>query len=206
MIRADEIRYGNKILSAFGQVETVRMILGHEGYQERADVHEIYKHLIGVEENGNSYNLAEIKPVPLNIEWLIKFGFLPVPNKDNIYRNDKYQIAFGENTNSIFYVKTDFDGTVSYVYLNGQLYFVHQLQNLLSSLENKNFTIKAEEKKYMVTYQKRVMDCDNELFEIKSQEGLDIFRAELKNHPFIHDVMVYRINGGTKIETKNDLK
>lgn len=73
MIPVAQLRAGNYIKGNTG-TETVRMIMGHEGYKNREDVHEIYKHLIGVEENRNQYNLAEVFPIPLTEEWLLKLG------------------------------------------------------------------------------------------------------------------------------------
>jgi hypothetical protein len=73
-MKVEELKIGNRVKSCHGYIETIRMILGHEGYKDKEDVHEIYKHLIGVEENGNQYNLAEIKPVLLTDEWLLRAG------------------------------------------------------------------------------------------------------------------------------------
>lgn len=73
MIEAEKLRVGNKILSAFDKIETVRAIHGHEGFKHRKDVHKIYKYLVMVEENLNQYNLAEIKPIEVTAHLLREF-------------------------------------------------------------------------------------------------------------------------------------
>ena len=128
MIPARELRPNNLIMSIFDKVETVRMILGHEGYRDRADIHEIYKHLIGVEENRNQYNLAEIKPILFTDEWKLKLGFNLKQNNGGyrIYGFGPFEID-SENTVSYKSPVREFKGIA-------HIPHIHQFQNLYAAL------------------------------------------------------------------------
>lgn len=121
-MKASELRIGNLVKGNTG-TETIRMILGHVGYKNDPSIHEIYKHLIGVEENGNQYNLAEIEPIPLTEEWLTRFGFWTVKGWDGYEGFIKYGVELESNTNVPFRN-----------YLDNEVKHVHQLQNLYFAL------------------------------------------------------------------------
>lgn len=135
MIEAKELRVGNKILSIFDKVETVRMILGHEGSEEYPKQ---YKHLIGVEENGNQYNLAEIKPIPLTEEWLLKFGFVQGEYKLWLsIPQIKSEIHFDKFRGSL--VCQIYSSTGSLI--PKDIKYIHQLQNLYFALTGEELEI-----------------------------------------------------------------
>jgi len=145
-MKANELRIGNLILSSFDRVETVRMILGHEGYKDRADVHEIYKHLIGVEENRNQYNLAEIKPIPLTEDWLLSFGFASSFSSDpqetpasKSFRLNYFMLFMPNEENQRFIIDIP---NVEIFYIKS----VHQLQNLYFALTQTELTLTPPKK------------------------------------------------------------
>lgn len=132
MIKANELRVGNLIKGNTGP-ETVRMILGHEGYRDNPEIHVIYKHLIGVEENMNQYNLAEINPLPITVDWLMKFGFLVDVKKAYIVHNE---------IGNIFQLNRVGD-TFEFTWGGITVKSVHHLQNLYFNLINKELKLIA---------------------------------------------------------------
>lgn len=160
-IKARELKIGNNIIGNTG-VETVRMILGHEGYKDRADVHEIYKHLIGVEENRNQYNLAEIKPIPLTEERMEQLGFeLLFPCGKNAGNRVATYPILGENSgwhifpfnlnrsihDSWRLCPLDYSETLinrsGLAFTIHDIKFVHQLQNLFYDITGKELVLTA---------------------------------------------------------------
>lgn len=137
-MKAQELRVGNFILGNTG-VECVRMILGHEGYKNNPEIHEIYKHLIGVEENGNSYNLGEIKPIPLTEEWPLRF--------DNITpHRGWYSFSYGGGNGNVgvIIIRIESYGIfiepcAGYRKLIGT---VHAFQNFIFALTGEELTLK----------------------------------------------------------------
>ena len=133
MIKANELRIGNKILSIFDKIETVMVIAGHEGYKERKEIHEIHKHYINVEENKNTYNLAEIKPIPITEECLLEFGF----KKSS--KTVDFELLYKGWT-----IEFDIFNEIVDCYLENigiDILFVHQLQNLYFVLTGKELKI-----------------------------------------------------------------
>lgn len=78
----------------------------------------------------NTFPINDIEPIPLTEEWLLKFGF----RKDGVYFDDDNIVLIRQRgTNNQF--KLD--------YQKSQIIeFVHQLQNLYSSLIGQELTIK----------------------------------------------------------------
>jgi hypothetical protein len=141
MIKAMELRSGNKIRSIFGRTETVRMILGHETYKDRKDIHEIYKHVIGVEENGNQYNLGEINPVPWSLSlqklvWPFEYGIGPL----RMINNEKVYWQVNWDGASLIYKHQEEDAILRLPQITGlhvfqnQFFFLTQQEALLPDL------------------------------------------------------------------------
>lgn len=96
---------------------------------------------------------ACLQPIPLTKEWLLKFGlFKLIDNRDKWYCEDKGVFSFhGKIHSSDYFISTnDFkifhlciatidDGMESWEYLT-ELKYVHQLQNLVHALTNKELT------------------------------------------------------------------
>lgn len=135
MIPANELRIGNKILSCFDRIETVRFILGHEGYKERTDVNVIYKHLIGVEECGNQYNLGEIKPVEITDARLLTAGFTQSHNKFSFYRTSEW-FYIKKYNNPLYVLVMDEDRE-----LEIELKSFHQIQNIFFAIQQKELPL-----------------------------------------------------------------
>lgn len=78
-----------------------------------------------------------LNPIPLNEEWLLKFGFTKKENRQYWYKEDSMlrfalldgclHCSIGDDENGVLY---------------NRLYFVHQLQNLFYAINNKELTIK----------------------------------------------------------------
>lgn len=134
-IPATELTVGCSVIGNTG-VETVRSIHGHEGYRDREDVHVIYKHLIGVEENGNQYNLAEIKPVSISEEMMENLGF----QKD--FQNDYMKPWRG----IMFYFRlSDFTLRIGYgskAKIKGGLVSLHKLQQVWLAITDEQLNYK----------------------------------------------------------------
>ena len=113
------------------------MILGYEGNPE---VHEIYKHLIGVEENVNQYNLAEINPIPLTEELILNLGFDKKKNKEGIFEKSRLRLYLG---NGCLCYLIDEDNESGYYIPNGGIKFVHELQNLYFTMTGEELQLKA---------------------------------------------------------------
>ena len=137
MFKAKSLRVGNFIKGNTG-TETVRMILGYEGNPE---VHEIYKHLIGVEENRNSYNLAEINPIPLTEEWILRLGFEKKKKKSGIFEKARLRLGLG---NGCLCYLIDEDNENGYYIPNCGIKFVHELQNLYFTFTGEELQLKAQ--------------------------------------------------------------
>lgn len=75
-----------------------------------------------------------VKPIPLTEEWLLKFGFDKKFNKDKITIIPKGRLGY-ENGRTYFN---------SWVILEKQPDFVHQLQNLYFALTGEELTFKSE--------------------------------------------------------------
>lgn len=75
------------------------------------------------------FQIEDIKPIPLNEEWLLKFGFV----KDKLTNFDWYKDDFEIHLPNYFKWK---DSNLN------KIKHVHQIQNLYYALTNKELTIK----------------------------------------------------------------
>lgn len=85
---------------------------------------------------------GRVDPIPLTPEVLEAAGFLAVPEKEGIYQtaDGAYQIAhFHFGRNAVFYIR--YDHLRGYCYVSGQIYFLHQLQNLYYAVEGAELTV-----------------------------------------------------------------
>lgn len=75
-------------------------------------------------DNYEGLNYGFIEPIPLNEEWLLKFGFEIVNGWDDYkgYKKDEVEI------------ETDFNNQEFSNYINKKVQYVHQLQNLYFAL------------------------------------------------------------------------
>jgi len=148
MIKASELRIGNKFLSSFGNIETVCSIIENTNkgkikvwHDAPANVahfvsenhREMYSHLILCWENGNQYKPFEIKGIRLTEEKIIKYGFSFLKRKSGtqgVYTNGKMNLCISNNSN---------------VYrANILLPYVHTLQNLYFALTTQELNANNE--------------------------------------------------------------
>lgn len=141
MIRAQELRIGNKFKSIFGNTETVLSIIDNTDkgkikvcadcsddvpHYKSENHREAYSHLILCYENGNQYKPCEISGEPLTEEWLLNMGF----EKD---ANSHWEGSFlsPEFSGSRIRLLKNKDGFVHLTsYKQIELPCVHSLQNL----------------------------------------------------------------------------
>ena len=145
MVKAIELRVGNKFKSCFGQVQTVLSIIDNtdkgrikvlppEEYKEgvigfASEHHKAqYSHLILCEENGNQYKPCEIEGEPLTSEWLDRFGFTNEPF-NSLYigkkvNNQYFTLYTEDKINYYFFYESDG------VKMKRKVEYVHRLQNI----------------------------------------------------------------------------
>lgn len=118
MIDAKSLRLGNIVLIN-GKTIALDGI-----YPDMVVFGNIASHIVRIE---------DVQPIELSPSILEKCGFYEVPNKFDIFRtkDDYFQISFGGKNNSLFYIKYQPN---EYCYIYGNLYYLHQLQNLMHSL------------------------------------------------------------------------
>jgi hypothetical protein len=124
VIIVNELRIGN-LLDYFGCTTKVYSIKKDNQYYISAKMF-----------NTDYYNVIDaFKPIKLTEEWLLKFGFYVVSEKENLEKKwiKDYEIK-GEIIFSIDYNQTDdiftFDFGIGYGWNTKSLKFVHELQNL----------------------------------------------------------------------------
>lgn len=148
MLRASELRVGNKFKSCFGNVQTVLSIIDNTDKGRikvcadcpddvphfKSEQHRLmYSHLILCEENGNQYKPCEIEGEPLTEEWLVRFGWFKEGNIGVYYHKDfNYQIFASPDNKYFLLVATN---------KNIELKYVHKLQNLIFANTDKEMIL-----------------------------------------------------------------
>lgn len=98
------------------------------------------------EKKGHHLLINNLKPIPLTEEWLLKFGFEETNAKENLDRewcvdyeieNCNFIINYNKTLN-IFYFS--FSNGINWI--NIEIYYIHQLQNLYFALTNEELEIK----------------------------------------------------------------
>lgn len=163
MIKANELRVGNKYVSCFGNIETVLSIVDNTDKgrikvctdcHEKQQIHykseqhrEMYSHLILCWENGNAYKPCEISGVPLTAEWLEKLGFSDKEYKDGYIGIDVNNTDFtltkpNPGSNSIteknYTFHCTYGGWPRYIAFE----YVHELQNFFFAIHGKELIVK----------------------------------------------------------------
>ncbi len=155
MLKAIELKVGNKFKSCYGNVQTVKSIidnsdggkikvLSKEDYDSgkigyASENHRLmYSHLILCEENGNQYKPCEIEGEPITEEWLDRFGWV----KDGDYYNygDWTILLKGSlpEHDGLFYNRTNVNAKFF-----PKMKYVHKLQNfILDNTEKEMILIK----------------------------------------------------------------
>jgi hypothetical protein len=130
-MKANELRIGNLIFDAECEPNVFK-------------VEEIKKH-IGFENwifyRNGSIKAKEVEGIPLNEEWLKKFGFEPSNEKDKYYFLGN-NIAVSCADNKIKFIMGNFICSL----VLSEIQYVHQLQNLFYCLTNQELTIKEATK------------------------------------------------------------
>lgn len=123
-LTASELRIGNWVY--------ITDISTHLFYKEETqiNIHNMM-YLCGESKEPIDY---EIEPIPLNEEWLLKFGF---EKKLGNYELENFRFNINKPIN--------FDGFLfceGYSVITDKIQYVHQLQNLYFALTNEELTIK----------------------------------------------------------------
>lgn len=145
MIKANELRIGNKLLSPFGKIETV---LDLQDNTDRGKIvfvddehRRMYSHIITVNENRNQYKPCEISGVDLSPEILEKCGFeYEDMGDESPYERwvcKEYTELWVWNFNDKEWVFCLGDG-----FQQDGFHYLHQLQNLYYFLVGEELTYK----------------------------------------------------------------
>ena len=126
-LKANELRIGNYIkFKSTGEVERVYNIIND--FRWIGGVSEKNKKSVDI----NSVDIADAESIPLNEEWLVKFGF------EKHFGNNNHLLYSLPNLTLVKYEKeTDFNGYWLKYYQGKfpkKLKYVHQLQNLYFAL------------------------------------------------------------------------
>jgi hypothetical protein len=137
-LTANELRIGNYLLiDGIAQKVEAFMPNGNEVKFNKGDYFKIsfehYKHKVTYETESDE----DVEPILLNEEWLLKFGFeyhhdTPHPNK--VYRKHWLEGFFDLEKIVSFHFGGNF--------IDVNIKYVHQLQNLYFALTNEELTIK----------------------------------------------------------------
>jgi len=132
-MKANELRIGNLVYNGFKEVITVNSIRD-----------------AGV----SGYSIETIKPIPLNEEWLLKFGFeghdYTCPENGTLFKNDTFTLDIDDYSQLV--VQKDFSFGISDLHGEGDVAFsndildsVHRLQNLYHALTGKELKTKQND-------------------------------------------------------------
>jgi hypothetical protein len=134
MIQANELRIGNYYMFA-----------DCEGIVYRS-VKEIKHNQFGLQSDYDGVNFEICKPIILNEEWLVKFGFKKDNFEDNYiieHPKDIVKYVLTENVlcRGLWILSVDQFYDKDYKYFSWDIKFVHQLQNLYFALTQKELKI-----------------------------------------------------------------
>ena len=90
-----------------------------------------------INNNYNPVNLINIHSIPLTEEWLLKFGFDHIKGF-NYFERNSLRFEFVIDTYNVIYYNTTFKEDI---YLDTEIKYVHQLQNLYYALTGKELEI-----------------------------------------------------------------
>ena len=127
MIKANELRISNILSYYLGEKDC-------EWASKIIDHHDIYR----CAENNEEFN-EDHKPIPLTYEWLLRFGFIRVGDWAILHFDPRTGIRF-YNFNSAECDIIQDDKFIAFK--NGQIKYVHSLQNLTYCLTGEELTIK----------------------------------------------------------------
>ena len=146
MIKANELRLGNLVMTKFGKVKIIDAIHGDGTDNYR------YPGSRGIEfiETTDIKCSSDYKPIPLTEEWLLKFGFEKYEITGSYIKTPKDTAkGFGFRFHTQHPFTEDlFNSVVECSYMEQQLYvknglkYVHQLQNLYFALTGNELNIK----------------------------------------------------------------
>lgn len=135
-MKASELRIGNRYINDCGDESLVFEILDDSYYKEKV--------IVGESTQNHSF-ISDCKPIPLNEDWLLDFGFQYF--KYNC--SDAYKLKVGEEHLEFVYCEKYLNGIE--LRTNGSLEetdlgikYVHQLQNLYFALTGEELTIKEK--------------------------------------------------------------
>lgn len=132
MINPKTLQLGNWLLGANGELQQVDYIGETIGLKNKSGGTDKYQH-----DPLFSYDIKDLKGIPLTPEILEKCGFNLKPHRQSIWYRKRLQIALGNG--ALPYLLTEDQEQA--VYIPTTLEFLHQLQNLFFSLYGEELTI-----------------------------------------------------------------
>jgi len=135
-MKAQDLRIGNLVLDDENIIVQIRMVLDRsfKDYDVGTDI------LFSKKGNNETLFYGIIKPIPLTVEWLKKFGF--------IKQSDKlYFLPMPEIKAEIHFEKHNYGNVITLqssvgMFIPQDINYVHELQNLYHSLIREELTLK----------------------------------------------------------------
>lgn len=166
MIHAKELRIGNVFIGIAG-IQTVMAIEDNTNRMtvncDFPESYDAYSHIILCKENRNQYKPCEIEAIPLTEELLLNFGFTSQGNEGHISKGKNGEVPslwylngcsndFIMFENNEFYLASVFKPYENsdipsyksdYIKESNNIQYIHQLQNLVFSLNGKELSFHA---------------------------------------------------------------
>ena len=136
-LKANECRYGNFII---GTYESEDDNLVHETICE-FKFYDCYNNYYNVESKERIEEFTGFKPIPLTEEWLLKFGFVKI-NRNFLLEFYNNGCFFYDLNKKEFWIGGYNSCASSQGFIVDNIEFVHQLQNIIFALTNKELEIK----------------------------------------------------------------
>lgn len=136
MIKANELRIGNSVYfnGSHNEIGDISEIM-------KNDLNKVAPYKIGINHRIDIYyDSHKLKPIPLNEEWFLKFGFEKSDEKFDYFQRVKfYEYIIVAGFYNITFFISEYGHISSSKYTN--IESVHQLQNLYFALTGSELTV-----------------------------------------------------------------
>lgn len=150
VMKASELRIGN-LVDIIGRSRKFHMPLGAVKMVGSIDLFKVTLYdpskPFAVQEIPTETDISDLSPIPLNEEWLLKFGF---EKRDNCYRLDSGAGSIVIDVSDILtailgdgvYIHSGTSDHLEHGFYSAHIEYIHQLQNLYFALTGEELTVK----------------------------------------------------------------